>query len=132
MANMKGAPNRRYKLSGEEALLFLVATAPTLGSLKSDDPYLVIPMLAISGISFVLLCARHQGSALLRILSAIAMLSVLLFVGWRDLRKPVTALPQAPKMNVHQKADDTNCSNIAAGGNVTVDCTTEDKKHDKP
>ena len=70
--------------------MIVAGTALALGSFKSDDPWVVIPMLAISGFAFVCLCIWHEGSRLARAGVALLLVVLLTFIGWRDLRKPVS------------------------------------------
>ena len=45
-------------------------------------------MLVVSAIAFVVLCFLHEGTPLPRIAVMLAIVGLLSFVGWRDLRKP--------------------------------------------
>jgi hypothetical protein len=88
---MEESPNRgRFQFNLKEVLVIVAGTALALGSFKSDDPWVVIPMLAISGFAFVCLCIWHEGSRLARAGVALLLVVLLTFIGWRDLRKPVS------------------------------------------
>jgi hypothetical protein len=84
------------KITRKEGLLLLAGTALALGSFKSDDPWVVIPMLSVSGVVFVYLCLGQHWNWVRRILAAVLTVGVLGFIGWRDLRHPPAA--PAPKV----------------------------------
>jgi hypothetical protein len=110
-----------YVQLSKEWVMLIFATALALGSLKADDPLVIIPMLAISGVAFVLLCVWHKGKIIWRTLASLTLLSTLVFIGWRDIRKPVPVEqanpvppPVAPVTTINQTATNSDCSNIVA------------------
>jgi uncharacterized membrane protein len=137
-----GDDEKRFRLTRKEWVTLIFGTALALGSFKSDDPWVVIPMLVISGCAFVLLCVWHQGSIPLRALAATALVIVLIFIGWRDLRHgevgviviggssvPAPAAPATPAIS--QTATDSDCSNLVAGSDAQIKCEAEEKRHAK-
>lgn len=74
------------RLSFKEGLLLTIGTALALGSFKTGDPWVVVPMLSIAAIAFVIICVIHPGRRLYRSVFGAAVLLVLSFIGWRDLR----------------------------------------------
>jgi hypothetical protein len=79
---------RGFKITLKEGLLILAGTALALGSFKSDDAWVVIPMLSLSGVAFVWLCLGHQGIWAWKIMAAVLTVAILFYIGWRDLRRP--------------------------------------------
>ena len=79
--------------------MILAGTALALGSFRSDDPLVVIPMLIISGIAFAGLCIWHEGGRIPRIAVGAVIVVALVFIGWRDLRKPEPASAIGPPQN---------------------------------
>lgn len=130
-----GDDEKRFRLTRKEWVMLIFGTALALGSFKSDDPWVVIPMLTISGLAFILLCVWHHGSVLRRSLAAAALVVVLVFIGWRDFRRneggvigsQSPAAPATPPIN--QTATDSTCANFAAGSNAQIKCITEERAH---
>jgi hypothetical protein len=132
----------RFRLDLKEILLLIAGTALALGSFKSDDPWVVSPMLFISGCAFVALCYWHHGNPLKRIGVSIFVVAVLCFISWRDLKKPTkieatertVAPPRAPIPNrpqmIIQTADHSNCANISAK-DAKVKCEIEQEKESR-
>jgi hypothetical protein len=127
---MEKPASRGFHLSLKEVLVIVASTALALGSFGSNDPYVVIPMLIISGVAFVALCVGHQGSPRWRTTSAIFILIVLAFIGWRDLRKLTGAASHAAQpVSIDQKAVESECSNIVGGGDIKINCPSTEKDH---
>ena len=127
----------QFGLTRKEWVTLIFGTALALGSFKSDDPWVVIPMLAIAGVAFVVLCMWHHGRIAWRVPVAGALLFILAFIGWRDLRhteqfspspQPSPA-PTSPTIN--QTATDSDCSNLVAGSNAQIKCKSEKERHGK-
>jgi hypothetical protein len=76
-----------FRFGRKEILVLIAGTALALGSFRSDDPLVVIPMLVLAAIAFILLCFWHEGSRSGRGIAAILLMILLTFIGWRDLRK---------------------------------------------
>ena len=87
--------DKRFRINIKEGLLTLAGTGLALGSFKTDDPLVLIPMLALSGFAFVALCVLHQGKAHYRIEMALFITVVLVFIGWRDLKTPTRTIPES-------------------------------------
>jgi hypothetical protein len=119
----------------KEVLLTVSGTALALGSLKAEDPWVVIPMLSVAAVAFICLCVLHDGPRLYRIGVAFVIVLVLLFIGWRDLRhtaiqdRPVALSPLPPSIN--QTATDSPCANQVAQSGSQINCDTPKEKHDK-
>jgi hypothetical protein len=96
---------RRFKLTLKEVFILSFGTALALGSFKSDDPVVVIPMLSVAGVSFIGLCWWHQGKFLWRVIAALALLIILVFIGWRDLRSQEH--PYKPKVEAQQESSNS-------------------------
>jgi hypothetical protein len=127
----------KFELTLKDLLLIIVNTAIALGSTRSNDPWLVVPMLGIAAIISVVFCIRHKGNIWVRFLSATTLVLVLGFVGWRDLRQAVppppvinSAAPRPLPASVNQNANNSDCSNIVAGGDVN-NCTSSERAHGK-
>lgn len=129
----------RFKLTPQDLLVLIFTAALALWSTSSNDVWVVGLMLCVAAITSVFFCIRHKGPGWIRFVSAIAIVLILVFVGWRDLRH--TSLP-APVMNsaapsppppasVNQHADNSDCSNVVAGGDVNMNCTPSEKAHGK-
>jgi hypothetical protein len=137
MAESQSEPGG-FRFTGKEVLLLIIGTVLALGSLKADDPWVIVPMLSVAGGAFALLCYLHVGKPLYRILIAALVLGVLLFIGWRDLRNsPVTPIPDSsliPNGPINQNAKDSPCANVVAGKSVDQKCAsaTGEKDHEKP
>jgi hypothetical protein len=123
----------RFRLGRKEWATLIFGTALALGSFKSDDAIVVVPMLFIAGLAFVLLCFWHQGNPLWRVLVAAALLLVLVFIGWRDLRH-VPSIPPTPVATpvptpptIIQNATDSACSNFVAASDAQIKCLAEEK-----
>jgi hypothetical protein len=78
----------KLRLSKKEMLLGGIGTAVSLASLRANDPYILIPLLAFSSLCFSLLCWLHEGSKLARTLTAFFISMVLALVGLRILSTP--------------------------------------------
>jgi hypothetical protein len=126
---MEKSASRGFHFSLKEVLVIVASTALALGSFRSKDPYVGIPMLIISGIIFVALCVGHQGKPKSRTALAMLISVVFIFIGWRDLRKPASATHPAQPVNIDQTANDSPCSNVVAGGDVTIKCLPGKEKH---
>jgi hypothetical protein len=126
---MEKATNRGFRLSFKEILVIVPSTALALGSFGSADPYIVIPMLTISVIAFVALCVWHKGSPIWRVGSAISIVLVLSFIGWRVLRKVSESV--AHPITIDQKSVDSDCSNIVGGGDIKINCPSTEQEHAK-
>jgi hypothetical protein len=124
---MENPPGKRFRLSLKERLVIVASTALALGSFSSGDSYVVIPMLTVAGIAFVALCVQHHGSMFWRTASAVLFLSVLVFIGWRVLRKPSESAAQP--VNIDQKAVGSDCSNIVSGGDAKINCPSTEQDH---
>jgi hypothetical protein len=120
------------QLSTEEKLLMIFGTGLALASLKADDRWVVIPMLLVASVSFIVLCVLHQGKPLTRTFTALSLVCVITFIGWRDLRKGSTAATQGTmqKKVIRQTATDSRCSNVVAGRDANINCDSSEKKHD--
>jgi hypothetical protein len=137
MENPDREDDRGFKVTLKEGLLILAGTALALGSFRSDDPWIVVPMLAISAVAFVWLCLGHRGPWKWRISAAALVLCVLVFIGWRDLRHrqdgvqaPPTARTTASP-TINQTATSSNCANLVAGSDAQIKCEVEKEKSDK-
>lgn len=126
------------RFSIKDVLLTVVGTALALGSLKAEDPWVVIPMLLLAGATFIVICALHAGRPTHRLGTAIAILLILAFIGWRDLRKPEQIvqspripLAPGPPPTINQSAQDSPCANQVAQAASEIDCSAEKEKHDK-
>jgi len=136
---MKDSELRGIKLNSKEWITLTLSTALALGSFKPDDPWVAIPMLFFSGAIFVVLCVKHRGSRVWRGAAAMALLSCLVFIGWRDLRHSAPAPtafqgppPKNPSTSINQQATDSSCSNQSAGENINNNCSTTEKDRAKP
>jgi hypothetical protein len=110
----------------------LASTALALGSFKSDDPCVAIPMLALSGVAFIALCIWHRGSSVSRALVACVLVGLLAFIGWRDLRKsPSSNKDAGAPPTINQSATDSDCSNLIAGTDAEIKCEAEKERHEK-
>jgi hypothetical protein len=125
----------RFRLSRKEWVTLIFGTALALGSFKSDDPWVVIPMLTIAGVAFVLLCRRHHGRIVWRVLVALALLCALVFIGWRDLyhvpKETGGSSPAPPQPTINQTSTGSDCSNLAAGSDSQIKCEAERERHEK-
>jgi hypothetical protein len=126
---MEKPASRGFRLSFKEILVIVPSTALALGSFVSTDPYIVVPMLAISGIALVALCVWHKGSPTRRMVSAIFIALVLSFIGWSVMRKASESA--AHPLTIDQKALDSDCSNIVGGGDVKINCPSTEQEHAK-
>jgi hypothetical protein len=92
-------------------------------------------MLVISGGTFILLCIWHEGKVAWRVFAACVLISVLSFIGWRDLHHPSVAasgsIPPGPPpaITINQTATDSQCSNFIAGSDAQIECLAEEKAH---
>jgi hypothetical protein len=95
--------NSGLQLTRKEWVTLIFGTALALGSFKSDDPWVVIPMLCISGATFILLCIWHGGKRAWRSFAALVLIAALCFIGWRDLHRQTTA-PLAVQIKLRPKS----------------------------
>ncbi len=84
--------NGKFKFSLKDLLVIVAATALALGSIKAEDPWVVIPMLALSGIAFMGLCIGHEGRWQTRSAIGAVLVILLVFIGWRDLHKTIVEI----------------------------------------
>jgi hypothetical protein len=98
-------PSTGFRLSLKDVLLTLAASGFALGSLRSDDVLVVVPMLALPATALIIICVLHSGSRTIRNLVAGVICLILGFVGWRDLRAPTQTAPNtnAPVATVASK-----------------------------
>jgi uncharacterized membrane protein len=120
------------RLSVKEILVITAATGFALATFRLDDPWVVIPMLLVSGIAFLVLCIRHRGKLSNRIALAVVILGVLGFIGWRTLRN-LSRVQNHPTTitTIQQNATDSDWSNNVGGKDVNVDCSSTEKQNDK-
>jgi hypothetical protein len=126
----KKGSGSRFRFSLKEVLVIIAGTALALGSFSLDDPWVVIPMLLISGGAFLALCIWHHGTPFWRICVAIAVVVALTFIGWRDLHhsKLEIGAPYVPTTpTISQTATDSECSNLVAGSNAQIECETAER-----
>jgi hypothetical protein len=133
---MAGNPDgrRELRLTRKEWVMLIFPTALALGSFKTDDPWVVVPMLCISGASFVLLCIWHQGRRAWRVFAASVLVAALSFIGWRDLHHQMTTAQPAGTpagTNINQTSTDSDCSNLVAGSDSRIKCEAEKERHEK-
>jgi hypothetical protein len=50
-----------FRFTGKEIAVLIIGTALALGSLRAEDPYVIVPMLAVSWITFLYICGTHEG-----------------------------------------------------------------------
>ena len=74
--------------SGKEIILLVIGTLLAFASFKTDDPIIFFPCIGLSWAAFVFICVSHPGSLLLRVLIAIAISCVFVFVGFRTYKQP--------------------------------------------
>ena len=126
----------RFRFSLKEVLVVIASTALALGSFRSGDPWVVIPMLLISGGAFIALCIWHEGKPVSRICTVILILIALGFIGWRDLRQGAQSAsppqsptaPAQPSPMINQQATDSECSNLVAGSGAQIKCEAAEKE----
>ncbi|MBB5066178.1 hypothetical protein [Granulicella mallensis] len=135
MANVYDAG--RLRLTVKEKLALIISIAFALGSFDSHDAVLVVPSLSVAAIAFVLLCIWHKGNPWNRLATAIFFLVILVFAGRRSLRHTSlpapainTAAPAPQPLSINQNANNSDCSNIVAGGDVN-NCTSSERAHVK-
>jgi hypothetical protein len=123
-----------FRFERKEFLVLILGTALALCSLKSDDLWVVVPMLVISGGAFIALCYWHHGKPIVRTITAVALIGALAFIGWRDLRprpkseESVSAPTQSPpSIIINQTAIDSTCSNIASE-TARLECQKKEKE----
>jgi membrane protein implicated in regulation of membrane protease activity len=127
----------KIRLSRKEMLSLIIAISLALGSFKLDDPYVVISMLIVAGAASVLFCVWYHGKVLWRVFTAVVLLLVLAFIGWRDLRRPesISAHSGTTRNNrattIEQTATDSDYSNLVAGSDAKIKCTAEGERHVK-
>jgi|GEM_PF-6453483 len=84
----------------KELLVLVGGTCLGLASLKTDDPWIVAPMLTASAAAFVWLCIRHLRSWKTRIGSSLFIVVVFVTVGWRDLKNTKDLPPHLQAVDV--------------------------------
>jgi hypothetical protein len=124
-------PSGGLRFTVKEVLLTVLGTALALGSLKAEDPWVVIPMLLVAAAAFVILCVLHAGPPIYRFSVASAIVLILVFIGWRDLRHVATVVPPTPIQKIKQTAIDSPCANQVAQSGSQIDCNTPAGKNDK-
>jgi hypothetical protein len=128
------ASRSRVSLTLKEVLLLIVASALAIGSLKGDDPWIVLPMLGVSAAAFVVLCVIHEGRRLYRIGVAVSLICVLSLIASRlflwpsrieaeHAKERMTTTPEA-KATVIQSAA-TTVVNVIPGSKGLIGMTAE-------
>src|ERR1035441_8872483 len=82
-------------LERKDLLLLIPATFLALAGLGPEDPWILVPCLALSWLSFLAICWFHNGRRKWRVLIAIGITVVLLFVGSRRLHLGIAESPTA-------------------------------------
>jgi hypothetical protein len=115
--------------------MLIAGTALALGSFKTDDPLVVVPMLCVSGGAFVLLCIWQKWKVRWCVFAASLLIAAFSFLGWRDLRRQTKPVPQvtatAPPPTINQTSTDSDCSNLVAGSDSRIKCDAEKERHEK-
>jgi hypothetical protein len=96
----------RSRPSKGDVLTLVAAASLALAGLKASDPWVVLPMLAISWVAFLCLCLIHARSVIIRLVMGAVITAVFVFVTFRAM--PPYGLPGVVKV---PGARDTNSPN---------------------
>ncbi|HEX7159172.1 MAG TPA: hypothetical protein VF214_09175, partial [Edaphobacter sp.] len=96
---------RHFRFTPKEYLPFLFTVGLTLASLKSDDPWVVIPTLSVAAVCGILTCYWHTGPIWGRSATAILIAGTLLIIGWRELRKAPSTTDEIFRVSISNIAD---------------------------
>jgi hypothetical protein len=69
----------------KEVIPFSIAAFLSLGGMRADDPFVVVPMLTLAGSAFIWGCVLHSGSRVARSAIAVAVSIWLGFIGIRSV-----------------------------------------------
>lgn len=116
-----------FSFSGKEKITLILASALALASLRADDSFVIWPMLTVASVCVLVVFYQHKGRRFLRVAGAALCLCVFGLVGWRALRPASeTGAPGANRsQQIEQKAKDSQCSDVIAGRDATLNCTED-------
>ena len=76
--------------------MLVSGSALAVASLRSGDPWVVIPMLSLSELAFLYLCIAHSGKWQIRLVFTILIAATLTLIGARVLGKPTGIVASKP------------------------------------
>jgi hypothetical protein len=82
--------------NGKEIIVLVIGTALAFASFKTNDPVIFFPCIGASWAAFVYICATHPGPLLLRVLIAVSISCVFVFVSFRIYTPPQSYTPPQP------------------------------------
>src|ERR1700690_4273157 len=84
-----------FRFTGKEIAVLVIGTALALGSLRAEDPYVIVPMLVVSWVAFLYICGTHEGPWYWRLGVAALVTSSLAAIGGRLFWSSVVAAFQS-------------------------------------
>jgi len=86
---MSTANHPGLRLDRKEISVLVIGTALALGSFRTEDPLIVVPMLGVSWIAFLYICATHEGRIYWRVGIAGAISLILAAIATRLFWAPI-------------------------------------------